>query len=113
MYSSLLNQDQIHWIHEASLTILERVGVEVPHAEVLARFADSGSQIDLKTKRVRIPADLVSRSLQQTGKQFTLYGRDLAHHADFGQGKRIYNSTGGQAFWLDSIGGERRRSNSC
>ncbi len=110
MASSLLTQDQIHWIHDSSLTILERVGVEVPHPEMLARFADSGAQIDPHTKRVRIPADLVNRSLQQAGKQFTIYGRDLARHADFGQGKRIYNSTGGQAFWLDSIGGERRPS---
>jgi trimethylamine--corrinoid protein Co-methyltransferase len=110
MLSSVLTQDQVRWIHDASLTILERVGVEVPHAEVLARFADSGSQVDLKTKRVRIAADLVSRSLQQAGKQFTLYGRDLARHADFGQGKRIYNSTGGQAFWVDSVGGERRQT---
>jgi len=108
--SSVLTENQIHWIHDSSLTILERVGVEVPHPEVLARFADSGAHIDLNTKRVRIPADLVSRSLQQAGKQFTIYGRDLARHADFGQGKRIYNSTGGQAFWLDSIGGERRQS---
>jgi trimethylamine--corrinoid protein Co-methyltransferase len=110
MFSSLLTQNQIHWIHEASLTILERVGVEVPHHEVLARFADSGARVDLKTKRVRIPADLVSRSLQQAGKQFTIYGRDLARHTAFGQGKRIYNSTGGQAFWVDSIGGERRQA---
>src|SRR5208337_4051128 len=110
MFSSLLIQDQIHWIHEASLTILERVGVEVPHTEVLARFADSGARVDLKTKRVRIPADLVSRSLQQAGKQFTLYGRDLSRRAAFGQGKRVYNSTGGQAFWVDSAGGERRQA---
>ena len=110
MLSSVLTQNQVHWIHDSSLTILERVGVEVPHAEVLARLADSGAHIDLNTKRVRIPADLVNRSLQQAGKQFTIYGRDLARHADFGQGKRIYNSTGGQAFWLDSIGGERRQA---
>lgn len=110
MFTSLLTKEQIRWIHEASLRILEHVGVEVPHAEVLARFADSGAVVDLKTKRVRIPADLVSRSLRQAGKQFTLYGRDLGRQVPFGQGKRVYNSSGGQAFWLDSIGGERRRS---
>jgi trimethylamine--corrinoid protein Co-methyltransferase len=108
MLTSLLTQQQIHWIHEASLRILERVGVEVPHAEVLARFADSGAVVDPKRKRVRVPPELVSRSLQQAGKQFTLYGRDLARQAAFGHGKRVYNSTGGQAFWVDRIGGARR-----
>jgi trimethylamine--corrinoid protein Co-methyltransferase len=108
MLTSLLTQEQIHWIHAASLRILECVGVSVPHAEVLTRFADSGATVDLKTKRVRIPADLVARSLQQAGKQFTLYGRDLARQTAFGHGKRVYNSTGGEAFWVDRIGGERR-----
>jgi trimethylamine---corrinoid protein Co-methyltransferase len=110
MFTSLLTEEQIRWIHEASLRVLDRIGVEVPHPEVLSRFADSGAVVDPKTKRVRIPADLVSRSLQQAGKQFTLYGRDLTRKVDFGQGKRVYNSTGGQAFWLDGIGGERRQS---
>ena len=110
MFSSLLTEHQIHWIHESSLRILERVGVEIPHPEVLARFADSGAQVDFGNKRVKIPVDLVSRSLQQAGKQFTLYGRDLARRADFGQGKRLYNSSGGQAFWADSVGGERRET---
>ena len=108
MFTSLLTEEQIRWIHEASLRILERVGVEVPHAEVLARFADSGAAVDLKMKRVRIPGDLVRRSLQQAGKQFTLFGRDLARRAAFGYGKRIYNSTGGEAFWVDRPGVERR-----
>jgi len=108
MFSSVLTQDQIRWIHEASLTILERVGVEVPHPEMLSRFADFGAQVDFKTKRVRLPADLVARSLQQAGKRFTIYGRDLARQASFGQGKRNYNSIGGEAFWVDNIGEQRR-----
>jgi trimethylamine--corrinoid protein Co-methyltransferase len=110
MLANLLTQEQIRWIHEGSLRILERVGIEVPHPEVLSRFADCGAIVDPEKKRVRIPTDLVGRSLQQAGKQFTLYGRDLARQAAFGEGKRVYNSTGGQAFWLDSIAGERRQS---
>ncbi len=110
MFSSVLTPSQIQWIHEASLTILDRVGVEIPHPEMLRRFADSGAPVDFQTKRVKIPADLVASSLQQAGKQFTIYGRDLTRRAHFGQGKRNYNSTGGQAFWLEKIGGERRQT---
>ena len=108
MICSVLTQDQIHRIHQASLSILERVGVEVPHPEVLRRFADSGARVDFNTKRVRIPADLVMHSIEQAGKQFTVYGRDLTQQAAFGQGKRNYNSIGGEASWVENIGEQRR-----
>ena len=108
MICSVLTQEQIHSIHEASLSILERVGVEVPHPEVLRRFADCGARVDFATKRVKIPADLVVRSIEQAGKQFTIYGRDLQQQAAFGQGKRNYNSIAGEAFWVENIGEQRR-----
>jgi trimethylamine--corrinoid protein Co-methyltransferase len=55
-----------------------------------------------------IPADLVMRSIEQAGKQFTIYGRDLRQQAAFGQGSRNYNSTAGQALWVENIGEQRR-----
>ena len=108
MFSSVLSADQVARIHEASLGILERVGVHVPHAEVLDRFAAAGASVDRAAQRVRIPPDLVMRSLGQAGKQFTLYGRDPARTARFGQGTRNYNSVAGEAFWVEAPGGARR-----
>lgn len=46
MHCSLLSPPQLAAIHEASLAILETVGVEVPHPEVLSRFADAGATVD-------------------------------------------------------------------
>lgn len=108
MLVSVLTDDQIRRLHEASLTILERVGVHVPHPEILARFADCGAQVDRAAQRVRIPPDLVESALAQAGKSFTLYGRDLARTAVFGQGRRNYNSIAGEAFWVEEPGGPRR-----
>jgi len=42
MFVRVLTEDQIRQIHETSLAILERIGVHVPHVEVLGRFADAG-----------------------------------------------------------------------
>ena len=108
MQARILTDEQILRIHEASLTILEQVGVGVPHTEVLDRFADSGAFVDHQAGRVRIPAHLVMRSLQQAGKTFTIYGRDLGKRASFGQGARNYNSIAGEALWLDELCQERR-----
>jgi trimethylamine--corrinoid protein Co-methyltransferase len=108
MISQVLTPEQIERIHNASLAILERVGVHVPHEDMLSRLGDAGAKIDLATQRARIPADLVARCVQSAGKTFTLYGRDLAKTAEFGVGKRNYNSIAGEASWVDEVGAPRR-----
>ena len=108
MWSRLLSVDQVRRIHDASLAILERVGIEVPHGEVISRFADCGADVKFDARRVRVPRALVERSLAQAGKQFTLYGRELSKTAAFGHGKRNYNSIAGEALWIDDRSGERR-----
>lgn len=108
MFTSVLSEKQIDRIHETSLTILEKVGVHVPHEKMLDMFSDNGATVDHEAQRVRIPPDLVERSLKQAGKQFTIYGRDTANEAAFGYEKRNYNSVAGEASWVDELGGERR-----
>lgn len=108
MKIQVLTQDQIERISQASLAILERVGVVVPHEEALRRFADAGANVDFASQLVRIPPDVVLRLVASAGKQFTIYGRDLSKKAEFGVGKRNYNSIAGEALWVDSPGGDRR-----
>lgn len=108
MISKVLSQDQVNRIHEASLAILERVGVVVPHEIVLGQFADVGARVDRKQQRVWIPPALVMSLLEIAGKKFTLYGRDLKRTAAFGQGCRNYNSIAGEASWVEQPGEQRR-----
>ena len=108
MFTQVLSEEKIQKIHKASLSILETTGVEVPHKEILSRFADLGVDVDMSTKRVKIPAWLVERSIASAGKSFTIYGRDPSKKAEFGVGTRNYNSTAGQALILDELNGERR-----
>ena len=108
MESRVLSDEQISKIHSASLRILEDIGVEVPHDIILQRFKDAGAKVDSGKKRVFIPESLINWSLEKTGKSYTLYGRDLSKKAEFGKGKRNYNSISGEALWLDEIGGKRR-----
>jgi trimethylamine--corrinoid protein Co-methyltransferase len=108
MQSQVLSNDQIERINTASLRILETTGVVIPHEDMLNRFEEAGATVDRAEQRVRIPAELVARSIASAGKQFTLYGRDMTKTAAFGQGKRNYNSIAGEAQWLDEIGAQRR-----
>jgi trimethylamine--corrinoid protein Co-methyltransferase len=108
MLCRVLTNDQLARLHHASLRLLEEIGVEVPHPELLSRFADAGAAVDREAQRVRIPAALVESALQTCGREFTLYGRDLRRQAAFGVGRRNYNSIAGEASWVDEIGGPRR-----
>jgi trimethylamine--corrinoid protein Co-methyltransferase len=108
MICRVLNDEQVAQINQASLSILAKTGIIVPHPVLLSRFADHGAQVDHAGQRVRIPAELVEKCLASAGKRFTLYGRDVAKTAEFGQGKRNFNSIAGEALWLDNVGEERR-----
>lgn len=110
MISKVLTEDQIKRIHEVSLSILERVGVVVPHKEMLNRFANAGAKVDLEKQHVRISPDMVMSLVEKADKQFTIYGRDLSRKAEFGYGKRNHNSIAGEALWVDNIGEKRRYS---
>ena len=108
MIATVLSAEQVERVHGASLEILERVGVVVPHEELLRRFGDAGARVDRESERVRIPPELVMDLLAGAGKQFTIYGRDSSRAAAFGHGMRNYNSIAGEASWIDEIGGPRR-----
>ncbi len=108
MITQVLNGEQIQQANQRSLEILERVGVSIPHPDMLRRFSDAGARVDFASQRVRIPATLVRQLIASAGKQFTLYGRDLSRRAPFGQGARNYNSIAGEANWLDAPGTNHR-----
>jgi trimethylamine--corrinoid protein Co-methyltransferase len=97
----LLSNEQIGRLHEASLRILATIGVHVPHEEMLRMLAAAGADVCPATQIVKLPERLVQQSLASAGKSFTLYGRDRSRRAEFGVGRRNYNSIAGEALWLE------------
>jgi trimethylamine--corrinoid protein Co-methyltransferase len=104
----VLEDGQIQRIHDASLEILGTIGVRIPHPEVRRLFREAGAAVDDAHEQVRIPEDLVMRSVQSAGKAFTLYGRDRTKQARYGVGARNYNSIAGEALWVDDTCTQRR-----
>jgi trimethylamine--corrinoid protein Co-methyltransferase len=104
----VLTEEQLTKLHDASLEILDTVGVRIPHAEMRALFRQAGAVVDDASALVKIPAHLVMRCLARAGKTFTLYGRDRSRRARYGVGERNYNSVAGEAFWVDDTCTQRR-----
>ena len=104
----VLTDEQLRRIHAASIEILETVGVRVSHREILRKLRQSGAQVDESAESAKIPEHLVMDSLEKAGKSFCVYGRDFSKVARFGFGERNYNSSSGQAHWVDDTCQERR-----
>jgi len=101
MKINLISDEQIGRLHQASLRILATIGVHVPHEEILRMLAAAGADVCRETQIVKLPEKLVLESLEQAGKRFVIYGRDRTQRAQFGFGRRNYNSIAGEALWLD------------
>ena len=104
----VLSDKQIGQIHDASIKILETIGIHISHSEVLQKFKNAGAEVDESKERVKIPERLVMDSIEKAGKTFTIYGRDRNKKAEFGFGKRNYNSIAGEAHWVDDMCLNRR-----
>lgn len=103
---TVLGAAGVQRIDAAARQILERTGVEIPHPEMLELFRCAGANVDQAAQRVRIPSRLIDECLAVAGKTFTVYGRDRTRCARFGAGVRNYNTSGGQAYWIEA--GQRR-----
>jgi trimethylamine--corrinoid protein Co-methyltransferase len=62
----ILTQDEILRIHEATLEILETVGVRLPHEKVLNMLEERGATVDRTTSIAKIPQTLVEQALRET-----------------------------------------------
>lgn len=103
MEFKVLSDEQIKQIHNASIRILETIGIQVSHSEILKRFKRANAEVDESKQRVKIPEKLVMESIENCGKTFCIYGRDRNKKASFGFGERNYNSIAGEAHWVDDL----------
>jgi trimethylamine--corrinoid protein Co-methyltransferase len=89
-----LTEAQVEKIHEASLSILAKTGVDVESPEARARFRDAGAAVE--GSRVRFSTSLIERAVEFAPKQVLLAGRDASHDLSL-EGRRVYVGTGGAA----------------
>jgi len=108
MQLTVLTNQQIESIHEASLKVLKDVGIQVPHEGMQQLFLEAGAAVSKTDNIVSIPERLIHDSLESAGKTFTLYGRDLSLRGTFGCETRNYNSAASEVFWVEDDGTRRR-----
>ena len=63
----VLTEGQLQTLKDATLSLLQDVGVHFPSQKALETFADHGAQVDWETEIVRISPDLVEKAMSTAG----------------------------------------------
>ena len=82
-YFSFLKPDEIQYVHDSSLEILEETGLLVRNEKARHRFAEHGARVDHETEMVRIPAAVVETYRAMIPPKITLHGRDPEYDITF------------------------------
>ena len=90
----ILSRDDIEKIHEASLEIMEEVGVRFPSEKALNILEKGGAAIDRSRMIAKLPAEMVMDAIAKAPARYTLAGRDPGDDLDL-DGKHCYLSTDG------------------
>lgn len=85
---SVLSHDEIQTIHEATLELLETVGVAVLEPRAMRMLIDAGASRGRESERVRIPAGLVREAVAKAPKSWTWHARESKHSFRVGDGGR-------------------------
>ena len=107
-FVNILFPDEISQIHEASLRVLEEVGVVIQDDEILKLLEENGAVVNMKNKLAKIPPDLVMSSLKSTPSEYRLYNRNGDDYAIIGGSGLVSRSTMSGTFLVDSQNRTRR-----
>ena len=75
-FATLLTQEQVERVHDASLEILENVGLLVRFKPAREIFEKHGCKVDSETNMVKFPRAVVEKYRAMMPPTFTFYGRD-------------------------------------
>ena len=105
--TEVVSADEIESIHEASLTILERIGMEFLCPESRGIMRELGADVDESTHRVRISRELVAKALTTTPSEFTLHSWNPDRHVRVGGRWMVFGTVGSAPHFIDRDGVRR------
>jgi trimethylamine--corrinoid protein Co-methyltransferase len=103
----LLDADQLAAIHDASLHLLEDVGIEFMGGAARATFAAAGAIVDDETGVVRIPREVVEHALAQAPERFTVTPRNPDRRLEIGGDRVAFGLVAGPPTVHDRVHGRR------
>ena len=104
---ALLTDEQVETVHEASLELLEEIGVELMGAAARDAFGKAGAVVDGSTGLTRIPREVVLDAVASAPSRFTVTPRNPARRLDVGGDEVAFGLVAGPPTVHDRVRGRR------
>lgn len=106
----ILNEEEVRMIHNATLEVVESVGVRFPSKRALNVLEAHGAKVDWDRKVAKIPADILEKYLAMAPQTYTLAALDESLDLPL-DGNHSYLGTDGCGVEIiDAFTGELRRT---
>ena len=102
-----LTSEQLMYIHESSLTLLEEIGIEFMGSSARALFSTSGADVTESTGLVHIPREMVQAALRTAPSTITITPRNKARQLIVGQDYISFGLVAGPPNVHDCVNGRR------
>ncbi|THV24719.1 trimethylamine methyltransferase family protein [Peteryoungia ipomoeae] len=105
--TELVDEDALDAIHDASLTILEEIGMDIMLPEARALMKAAGADVREGSERVRFGRELIMDLLQSVPRGFTLHARNPERNVQIGGNNLVFAQIASAPFVADREGGRR------
>ena len=102
-----LSEDEVEFIHESSLDVLEQIGVEVMSPAGRELLLKAGAVADKDDGQIFIDRGLVEECLKTARPSFRMHARNPAHDLEFGTDQICFATVGSAPHASDLDGGRR------
>jgi trimethylamine---corrinoid protein Co-methyltransferase len=109
-FADLLTQEQVEKIHDASLEILEEVGLKVRYEPARELFKKHGCSVE--EERVKFPRTVVEKYRKMVPSSFTFHGRDPKFDKTIPQDSPVIVTASSAPDIIDPVTGVERRAES-
>lgn len=103
----VLSPEQLERVHDASMRILEEIGLDFLDDEVLALWETAGAKVDKKAQHVWLDRGLILELVAKAPAEFTLRARNPAHTLQVGANHINFATVGGAPYFSDLSRGRR------
>ena len=103
----MVSDDELEAVHEASLTILRDIGIDVLSPDARVRLEAAGCTVSVNDNRVRFDPEMVMDFVGSAPAEFTLHARNPAHTVQIGGDHVVFTAVGSPPNVSHAAGGRR------
>ncbi|PZM13901.1 trimethylamine methyltransferase family protein [Rhizobium tubonense] len=106
-HTQILSPEALDDVHNASLTILEEIGMDIILPEARERMKAAGADVTPGTERVRFDRGLIMDMIASAPSTFTLHARNPLRNVQIGGKNLVFAQVASAPFVADREGGRR------